>query len=47
VLSPFGNADLVGRSFGVVKLRLGGAEYDFSLPRRAKFPKATIRPESI
>jgi tRNA nucleotidyltransferase (CCA-adding enzyme) len=34
VLSPFGNADLVGRSFGVVKLRLAGAEYDFSLPRR-------------
>ena len=34
MLSPFGNADLVGRSFGVVKLRLAGAEYDFSLPRR-------------
>jgi tRNA nucleotidyltransferase (CCA-adding enzyme) len=34
VLSPFGEADLVGRSFGVVKLRLAGAEYDFSLPRR-------------
>jgi tRNA nucleotidyltransferase (CCA-adding enzyme) len=34
VLTPFGNADLVGRSFGVVKLRLGGEEYDFSLPRR-------------
>jgi len=24
----------VGRSFGVIKLRLGGDEYDFSLPRR-------------
>ena len=34
VLAPFGDADLVGRSFGVVKLRLAGAEYDFSLPRR-------------
>ena len=34
VLSPFGGADLVGRSFGVVKMRLNGAEYDFSLPRR-------------
>jgi len=33
-LAPFGDADLVGRSFGVVKLRLAGAEYDFSLPRR-------------
>ena len=33
-LAPFGAADLVGRSFGVVKLRRGGAEYDFSLPRR-------------
>lgn len=34
VLAPFGATDLVGRSFGVVKLRLDGAEYDFSLPRR-------------
>ena len=34
LLRPFGAADLVGRSFGVIKLRLGGAEYDFSLPRR-------------
>ncbi len=34
VLAPFGDADLVGRSFGVVKLRLAGREYDFSLPRR-------------
>lgn len=33
-LAPFGSADLVGRSFGVVKLRLAGVEYDFSLPRR-------------
>jgi tRNA nucleotidyltransferase (CCA-adding enzyme) len=34
VLTAFGNADLVGRSFGVVKLRLAGTEFDFSLPRR-------------
>lgn len=34
VLAPFGATDLVGRSFGVIKLRLAGAEYDFSLPRR-------------
>ncbi len=33
-LSPFGPTDLVGRSFGVLKVRLEGAEYDFSLPRR-------------
>ena len=34
-LSPFGATDVVGRSFGVVKVRgEGGAEYDFSLPRR-------------
>jgi tRNA nucleotidyltransferase (CCA-adding enzyme) len=34
VLAPFGATDVVGRSFGVIKLRLDGAEYDFSLPRR-------------
>lgn len=33
-LSPFGATDVVGRSFGVVKVRAGGREYDFSLPRR-------------
>jgi len=33
-LSPFGPTDLVGRSFGVLKVRLEGGEYDFSLPRR-------------
>lgn len=34
-LSPFGPTDLVGRSFGVIKVRdKGGSEYDFSLPRR-------------
>lgn len=34
ILAPFGATDVVGRSFGVIKLRLGAAEYDFSLPRR-------------
>lgn len=34
VLTTFGSSDIVGRSFGVIKLRLGNAEYDFSLPRR-------------
>jgi tRNA nucleotidyltransferase (CCA-adding enzyme) len=33
-LSPFGPTDLVGRSFGVLKVRIEGIEYDFSLPRR-------------
>lgn len=33
-LAPFGPTDVVGRSFGVIKLRSGGREYDFSLPRR-------------
>ena len=34
VLAPFGATDVVGRSFGVIKLRLDGCEVDFSLPRR-------------
>ena len=33
-LAPFGPTDVVGRSFGVLKVRLDGVEYDFSLPRR-------------
>jgi tRNA nucleotidyltransferase (CCA-adding enzyme) len=33
-LAPFGPTDLVGASFGVLKVRLDGLEYDFSLPRR-------------
>ncbi|MDO8545685.1 MAG: HD domain-containing protein [Opitutaceae bacterium] len=35
-LAPFGSTDVVGRSFGVIKVRSAatGAEYDFSLPRR-------------
>lgn len=34
ILAPFGATDVVGRSFGVIKLRLGDTDYDFSLPRR-------------
>lgn len=35
-LAPFGATDVVGRSFGVIKVRSAksGEEYDFSLPRR-------------
>jgi tRNA nucleotidyltransferase (CCA-adding enzyme) len=35
-LVNFGATDVVGRSFGVIKVRsaTGGSEYDFSLPRR-------------
>lgn len=33
ILQPFGPTDVVGKSFGVIKLRLGGVEYDISLPR--------------
>lgn len=36
LLAPFGATNIVGRSFGVIKVRsaASGAEYDFSLPRR-------------
>jgi tRNA nucleotidyltransferase (CCA-adding enzyme) len=34
-LAPFGATNVIGRSFGVIKVRgPGGTEYDFSLPRR-------------
>ena len=33
-LGRFGATDPVGKSFGVLKLRLAGVDYDFSLPRR-------------
>lgn len=33
-LAPYGPTDMVGRSFGVLKVRLDGVEYDFALPRR-------------
>jgi tRNA nucleotidyltransferase (CCA-adding enzyme) len=34
LLSEHGRVDLVGKSFGVVKLNASGHEYDFSVPRR-------------
>jgi len=34
LLSGDGRVDLVGKSFGVVKLNADGHEYDFSIPRR-------------
>jgi len=34
LLSEYGRVDLVGKSFGVVKLHASGREYDFSVPRR-------------
>ena len=34
VLGKFGRISEVGRSFGVLKLRIGREEFDFSLPRR-------------
>lgn len=34
LLKPFGATDVVGRSFGTLKLRLAGTTYDISLPRR-------------
>jgi len=34
ILKPFGATDVVGRSFGTVKLRRAGTLYDLSLPRR-------------
>jgi tRNA nucleotidyltransferase (CCA-adding enzyme) len=33
-LRRFGSTDVVGRSFGTIKLKLDGTPYDFSLPRR-------------
>ena len=33
-LAAFGPTNVVGRSFGVLKVRLDDTEYDFSLPRR-------------
>ncbi len=52
LLERHGRVDLVGKSFGVVKLSTGGHEYDFSVPRRdSKFGlhhrdfQATFDPE--
>lgn len=34
ILNRYGNASLVGESFGVLKFRMDKEQYDFSLPRR-------------
>ena len=34
ILSKFGNVNLVGKSFGVLKFKYDGDEYDFSFPRK-------------
>ncbi|MEA3374300.1 MAG: HD domain-containing protein [Campylobacterota bacterium] len=34
MLEPFGSVNLVGKSFGVLKLTLGSYELDFALPRK-------------
>jgi tRNA nucleotidyltransferase (CCA-adding enzyme) len=34
ILSNFGNADMIGQSFQVFKLKIDGYDCDFSLPRR-------------
>jgi len=34
ILSAFGSVNQVGKSFGIVKLRVGEEEYDFSFPRK-------------
>lgn len=34
ILSSYGSVNLVGKSFGVLKFRYDGNEYDFSFPRR-------------
>ena len=34
ILSNYGSVNLVGKSFGVLKFRYEGEEYDFSFPRR-------------
>lgn len=51
-LAPYGSTDIVGRSFGVIKVRSreSGSEYDFSLPRRESKTGAghrgfAVRPE--
>ena len=36
ILKPFGELNLVGKSFGILKLNLQGYDIDFSLPRLEK-----------
>lgn len=41
ILSGFGEINEVGESFGVIKLKVGAIEFDFSLPRKEK--KANVK----
>ena len=34
LLSKYGKPNLVGKSFGIINLRVDGVEYDFSIPRK-------------
>ena len=34
ILGNHGKTDLVGKSFGIIKVRINGDEYDFSVPRK-------------
>lgn len=34
LIKPFGKVDLVGKSFGVIKLQADGLEYDIAVPRK-------------
>lgn len=36
VLSAYGTVSAVGKSFGILKVTIGGEEYDFSFPRKEK-----------
>ncbi len=46
VIAPLGRVDAVGRSFGVLKMRLDGREIDLALPRRESFagPRGQLAP---
>lgn len=34
ILSEFGNPDLIGNKFGIIKLKVDGWDFEFSIPRR-------------
>lgn len=42
-LKPFGKADLVGKSFGVIKFMIKGKTYDIALPRKDRPKEAAVR----
>jgi hypothetical protein len=44
ILEKAGTVDAVGKSFGVIKLTLGGQIYDFSLPQSIKSLQAVLPP---